>query len=128
MFSFLVPQVYAVDEPGDGGVLSPCTPGEGGINLADCLVLGEGKGTVADTYDTPAVLINLIVRNLFVIAGIILFIMIIFAGFKFIGGASKGQEEAKNILTIATAGFLIMFAAYWIVKIVGIVIGQNIIF
>ena len=71
----LIPTVYADT--------SICGAGQGGINLGDCLQLSDST-KVSDVYDTPAFLVNLIVSNIFIIAGIIVFLTIIFAGFKFI--------------------------------------------
>lgn len=99
---------------------SGCAPGSGFISLGDCLKLSDDT-KISDTYTTPAFLVNLIVRNLFVAAGVVLFFMILLAGFKFITGGKKGLDEAKQIMTAALVGFLLMFSAYWIVQIVKIV-------
>lgn len=99
---------------------SGCAPGSGFISLGDCLKLSDDT-KISDTYTTPAFLVNLIVRNLFVVAGVVLFFMILLAGFKFITGGKKGLDEAKQIMTAALVGFLLMFSAYWIVQIVKIV-------
>jgi phage shock protein PspC (stress-responsive transcriptional regulator) len=112
-----------------------CDPSSGNLNLVDCLILnpdGDGDGvatTVAGVYDTPAVIVNVIVRNLFVFGGMVLFFMIILAGFKFaMSPQSKGKEDAKNIIQGAGIGFLIMFSAYWIIQILEILTGiENII-
>lgn len=102
-----------------------CDPTSGKLNLVDCLILNPDKGnTVAGVYDTPAVLVNLIVRNLFVFGGAVLFFMIILAGFKFaMSPQSKGKEDAKTIAQGAVVGFLIMFSAYWIIQIIEILTG-----
>ncbi|HYD34895.1 MAG TPA: hypothetical protein VD999_02410 [Vitreimonas sp.] len=105
-----------------------CDPGVSGIDLGNCLTLGPGKATVKSVYAQPTQLINILVSNLFVLAGIILFLLIIYAGFKFIQSGSKGKDEAKSIITTAAAGYIIMFIAYWIVQVVEIVIGQEIMF
>ena len=105
----------------DGG----CTPGEGGVNLGDCLQLSNDK-TVSSVYDTPAFLVNLIVKNMFALAGIVLFVMLFIAGFKFITKGKEGVEDAKKILTASVVGFIIMFSAYWIVQIVSLMTGVNI--
>lgn len=104
-----------------------CDPSVAGINLGDCVELSDGR-TVSEAYDTPATLVNLIVSNLFVVAGILIFLFLIAAGFKFITGDSKGKEESKSIFTGAIAGFAVMFAAYWIVQIVQQVTGADILF
>ena len=58
--------------------------------------------------------------------GFFVFILIIYAGFQFIKNTEKGKEEAKQIMTIAMTGLIVMFSAYWIVQIVQIVTGTNI--
>ena len=105
---------------------SDCNPGSGFIPLGDCLKLSDDT-KVSETYTTPAFLVNLLVRNLFVVAGIILFFMILLAGFKFIAGGKKGLDDAKQIMTAALIGFLLMFSAYWIVQIVKLITRTNIV-
>jgi hypothetical protein len=105
-----------------------CLPGNlyGGINLGDCLKLSDSTA-VSAVYDSPAFLVNLIVRNLFIVAGVIFFLMIIFAGYRMILGGQKGAEDAKNIFNNAIIGFIIMFSAYWIVQIISYMTGVSII-
>lgn len=107
-----------------------CIPSQGNINLADCLTLGDGTTTISqvEAYQTPGGLVNLIVSNLFVVAGIFIFIAFIVAGFKFVSGSKSGAEDSKKIATTAVTGFLIMFSAYWIVRIIEAITGANIIF
>lgn len=103
-----------------------CDPGSGFIPLGDCLKLSDNS-KVSDVYTTPSFLVNLLVRNLFVFAGVIFFFMILLAGFQFVSGGKKGAENAKQIMTAAAIGFILMFAAYWIVQIIRIVTKTNII-
>ena len=121
MFSKLIPTAFAADPV----EISPCGAGQGGINLGDCLRLSDST-KVSDVYDTPAFLVNLFVTNIFVIAGIIIFFLAIFAGFKFITGGAKGLEDAKGIFSAALLGFIIMFSAYWIMQIVVLLTGITI--
>lgn len=114
----LIPTVYAQE-------VSPCGAGFGGINLGDCLRLSDST-RVSTVYDNPAFLVNLIVSNLFVVAGIIFFLFLIVAGFKFITGGQKGAEDAKNIIQTALIGFIIMFSSYWIIQIVALLTGITI--
>ncbi len=94
-------------------------------SLFDYLTLGDGR-SVADVYDTPAKLVNLIVGNLFVVAGIVIFFLIIGAGYSFLQNSSGSKEEARNLATGAVIGFIIMFSAYWIVQIIAALTGVNI--
>ena len=109
-----------------------CIPGQSNLNLADCLRGSVDGRRVAiseiEAYQTPAGLVNLIVSNLFVAAGVFIFIAFIVAGFKFIAGGKSGVEDSKKITTTAVAGFVIMFSAYWIVKIIEQITGANILF
>jgi hypothetical protein len=113
----LIPTVYAD--------YSACGAGRGGINLGDCLQLSDST-KVSSVYDTPAFIVNLLISNLYIVAGIILFIIIIAAGFKFITGGKKGAEDAKNMIQTALIGFIIMFSAYWIMQIVALLTGITI--
>ena len=126
----LIPTVFAntgaTSTGGQTNQVSPCNAGQGNISLGDCLKLSDGTN-VSDVYSTPAFFVNLIVRNLFVLAGVICFLLVIYGGFKFITGGQKGADEAKGIATAAVVGFIVMFSAYWIVQIIGLLIGMEIV-
>lgn len=61
---------------------------------------------------------------IFAFAGIGLLIFLIMGGFKLMtsGGDPKKIEEGKHTITNAFLGFIIVFVAYWIVQILGIVL------
>ncbi len=109
------------------GKLLAASSGDPNINLSDYLILKSGK-KVSEVYSTPADMINLVVSNTFVIAGFLLFIFIIAAGFKIISSDSKGIQEGQTIITGVLTGFIIMFAAFWIIQILELITGVNIIF
>lgn len=115
--------------PAPPAAANPCTDfgAAGGFNLGDCLKLEDGR-TVASVFDQPADMVSLIVRVLFVVAGVLLFLSIFWSGFKIIRGGTKGKDEAKTIITTAFTGFLVMFVAYWIVRIIEFITGTDIIF
>lgn len=58
-------------------------------------------------------------------AGLGLLLMLISAGYTFLtsAGDAKKMEQGKHQLTNAIVGFFIIFAAYWIVQLVGAVFG-----
>lgn len=64
----------------------------------------------------------------FVIAGLILLFYFIFGGVGLISSAGKdnpkAQEQAKATMTSAVAGLIIVLMSYWIVKLIGTLIGQ----
>ena len=96
------------------------------VDLGEKFTLGIGGSPVKDTYSNPSVLVNLITKNLMIVGGIILFFMIILAGFKFLQDSSKSKEEATKILKTAIIGFIIMFSAFWIVQIIKLITGADI--
>lgn len=117
MFS-LVPKVYAAG-------CADLDYGSPELNLGRVLCLSDST-PVEDIYKDPAFLVNLIVRNVFVIAGVVIFFLIFYAGFKFISQGTKGKEEAKGIITAAVIGLVMMFAAYWILQIVKVLTGTDV--
>lgn len=106
-----------------------CDPGQSGINLADCYTVGIGESDrVSDLFSTPADLLNIIVPNLFIFAGLLIFGLIVYSGFLYINDTTKGKDDAREILTIAAKGFVVMFIAYWVVEIITVVTGIDSIF
>lgn len=72
-------------------------------------------------------LIHTVIRNAFVVSGIILVILIIAGGIGMISGAGSQNPQktaqAKQAVTAGVIGFIIIFAAYWIVQIIEILTG-----
>lgn len=98
----------------------------GEVDLGNKFFLNDSGTTVKEVYSKPADLINVIVPNLMVVGGIIIFFMFIMAAFKFMGDSAKGKEEAAGIMKTALIGFVLMFAAFWIVQIVKVITGTDI--
>lgn len=115
--SKIVPQAHAA-----------CNPSSGTLDLGDCYTLGVGGDPVKNIYNNPTVLLNTIISTLYIASGVIFFFLIIYSGLKFISGGTKGKDEAKTIMTTAIAGLVIMFVAYWIIQIVEIVTGSELLF
>lgn len=69
-----------------------------------------------------------IIKNIYILTGIVLFFMIVVGGVGMIANAgnSEKQKQSSQTLTSAVVGYLIMFAAYWIVKIIELVTGKTI--
>jgi hypothetical protein len=102
------------------------------FKIGDELKLSEGAGsrTVGGVYNQGLFpFFWVVIKNIYILTGIILFVMIIVGGIGMIANAgnSEKQKQSSQTLTSAVLGYLIMFAAYWIVKIIEIVIGQQII-
>ncbi|MFH2118383.1 MAG: hypothetical protein ABII10_01455 [Candidatus Paceibacterota bacterium] len=107
------------------GSLIAKTTGDEGLDLGSSYALGSGR-PVSEVFKTPADLVNLIVPNLFVFAGITVMVLIIVAGYKFIAGGEKGLQDVQKIAATGAAGLVIMFAAYWILQIIKLITGADI--
>ncbi|MDP2708770.1 MAG: hypothetical protein Q8O93_01800 [bacterium] len=69
-----------------------------------------------------------IVKNLYFLTGIVLLFFLVAGGLGMIinAGNAEKQKQSSQTLTSAVIGYLIMFAAYWLVRIVEIVFGVEI--
>ncbi len=70
-------------------------------------------------------IVNKLVPYIFAVAGILLLLYLIYGGYKYMlsRGDPKTIESAKSTITTALIGFVIIFVAFWIVQIVGRVLG-----
>ena len=90
---------------------------------------GIGEETTIGFHSIGEIISNLL-QNVYVLAGILLFILLIVGGLSFIMGAGEDNPEkakrGKQAITAALIGFVIIFCSYWIIKIIEIVTGINI--
>lgn len=74
-------------------------------------------------------LTSAVVRNAFVLAGVISLFLLIFGGFGIIRGAgsgdAKGLEQSKKTITTAVIGLLIVVTSYWLVLIIKKITGVS---
>lgn len=75
----------------------------------------EGGKTIGD-------LVSVGLGIAFVVAGIVLLVSFIIAGIGLISGAGNNNpeklEKGKQALTSTVIGFVVVFTAYWIVKLI----------
>jgi len=75
-------------------------------------------------------LVSIILSNALVIAGIILVFLLVFGGVSVIASAGRdnpeGAAKGKQAVTAALVGFIIIFAAYWIIQIIEQLTGVDI--
>lgn len=76
----------------------------------------------------PSGVINRALNFIFPLAGLILFVMIIWGGFEMLTGAAKKQnlDAGKQRVTAAITGFILLFISYWIVQIIEFITGVRI--
>ncbi len=82
-------------------------------------------------FATWGSLVNVILRNALVIAGVIAFILLIVAGFQFIVGAGSGDskrfEQTRTTILIVVIGLIVVAISVWLVQIVEKITGLNLI-
>lgn len=70
-------------------------------------------------------LISTLLPYIFIIAGLILFMVIIFAGFSMMTnpGNPEKTKKAGQSLTFGIVGFLIIFISYWVAQLLSSIFG-----
>lgn len=83
-----------------------------------------GIGGIADLNSVGS-LITKWLPNVYIAAGIILFFFVLMGGFTIIMNAGNQEKikEGQKALTSALAGFVILFASYWIIQIIQVMTG-----
>jgi len=80
------------------------------------------------TIDSLVPLFKNAVNGITAFAGVVLFIVIVMAGFTYLfsGGDAKQLEKAKNAFTYAIIGLIVIISAYLILQLIGLFTGVNI--
>lgn len=75
--------------------------------------------------DSIGEIIGKITPWIYAAIGLVLLVYLIMGGFQFMmsGGDPKASEAAKKKITNAVIGFVIVFISYWIVIVLGEVLG-----
>ena len=99
------------------------------VRIGDKL-LGPNHFLVKDGLGGVGQLTSIIISNALVIAGIVVLFLFVAGGIGIIAGAGKDNpekaEKSKKMITSAIIGFLLIFAAYWIVQFIGKITGISI--
>lgn len=90
----------------------------GGVNIKSVF-------SPAGSFETFGDLVSVIVKNAFVVAGIISFVLLIFGGFTVIVGSGdpKKAEQGQKAITGAVTGLLIVLGSFWIIQILSRITG-----
>lgn len=118
----LVSQVFAAEESGvdltrvDKATLDALNP-----------LLIENSAA-AEQLSKPAGIISRAMTYVFPIAGMGLFLILIYSGFEIMMAAAgkKSIDAGKQRATAAVVGFMLLFASYWIAQIIEIIFGIKI--
>lgn len=73
-------------------------------------------------FQTLGGFVSSFLPKVLILAGVIFFFLVVFAGVGVIAGAGSSdahaKEKSKSFLTYAVIGFVIIFASYWIVQLI----------
>lgn len=98
--------------------------------LADTINLQPAQGTQFAGLGGLTVpnLISALIRGTVVVAAIIFFFILVIGGIRWIasGGDKNQTEAARNQITAALVGLVIVFAAWAIVQLIQVFFGVNI--
>ena len=94
------------------------------VNIGDRFL---GQGAFLTQLTDIGGLVTIILRAAFAVAGIILIVLFIVGGISIISGAGSDNPEnaakGKQAITSALTGFVIVFSAYWIVRLIELITG-----
>jgi len=102
------------------------------LNIGKEFWVKEGRGiTEAGGFERGiGGIISTLLQNVYILAGILLFILLIVGGLGFIMGAGEENPEkakkGKQAITAALIGFAVIFCSYWIIRIIEILTGIRI--
>ena len=73
-------------------------------------------------YGTIGKFVSVVLPNVYVLAGLIMFFLILLGGIGLIsaGGDPEKLSAGSKKITIAIIGFVIIFVSYWIIQIIEI--------
>ena len=66
-------------------------------------------------------LVSILLSNALIIAGVVFVFLVIYGGIRMISGAGKSPQDfaqGREIISAGIIGFLIVFASYWIIRII----------
>ncbi len=99
------------------------------INIGEKVSLGNGSN-LEKSYTSISPLVSSLIKNSLVIAGIIFLALLVGGGIAFIASAGSGDQkksgQAKSAITSAVIGFAIIFCAYFIIQIIEVLTGVQI--
>lgn len=99
------------------------------VDIGNAFKLTEEVG-IGERFGTLGGFISVLLPNVYVLAGILLFLLLIAGGYGIIAGAGSGNSDqvgkGQKAVTAAVIGFILIFASWWIIQIIEIVTGMEI--
>ena len=96
------------------------------FNIGD--IFFGGPGHFLSRLTGVGELVSILLSNAIVIAGIVLLFLIVFAGIQMISGSGDPQKvaQARQVLTAGILGFILVVAAFFIVRLLESSLGIDI--
>lgn len=96
-------------------------------NLGSWLKL-QGNSDISGEYTSVSDLFNNVLPNVYIAAGIVIFFMIVLGGFMIVANAGNAEKtkDGSKIITSAIIGLLVVFASFWIIQLIQVVTGIQI--
>lgn len=119
--------VMAQDEPpADAGLNIFDPPDSETLRQLNPLEIVESP--LAGTFVSPAAIINRVLLFIFPLAGLILFVMLVWGGLDILSKAhsSSGLKAGRERITAALIGFFLLFISFWIIQIIEWIFGLSI--
>jgi hypothetical protein len=106
-------------------VLAVDAPFSGSVDKYNQAIFGSNP---TNDLTTIGGIISAVLPYVFVVAGIILFFQLIWGGLNLLtaAGSADSAEKGKKQITSSVFGFIIIFASYWVIQILQVVLGVNI--
>lgn len=99
------------------------------VNIGEKFEFGPEKG-IEKVFPNLGTLISTLLPNIYILAGVVFFFLLIFGGFGLIMGAGGGDpqktEQGKKAVTMAVVGFLIIFLSYWLIQLIEVITNLDI--
>ena len=78
-------------------------------------------------FESLGAIVSSFLPYVLVLAGLVLLFLLITAGFQYLtsGGDPKSTQSAQQKMTSAVVGFVLLFVAYWLFQILGILMGLD---
>jgi len=98
------------------------------LNIGEAFKIGGNPIGTKPGYTTIGGFVSTVLPNVYVLAGLILFFLILLGGIGLIsaGGDPEKISAGSKKITIAIIGFAVIFVSYWIIEIIQILTGVKI--
>jgi len=99
------------------------------VNIGEAFKIGnKGIGEPGSGYGSIGEFISAVLPNIYIAAGLILFILLVGVGFVIMTSTDNPEQQAKGTkaATAIVIGFIIIFCSYWLIQIIEYITGIKI--